>query len=30
MGDGAGFEDLPVAELNAFIEQETLNQQGAP
>jgi len=30
MGDGVGFEDLPVADLDAFTEQETLNRQGAP
>jgi len=30
MGDVAGFEDLPVADLDAFTEQETINQQGAP
>jgi len=30
VGDGAGFEDLPIMDLNTFTEQGTLNQQVAP
>ena len=30
VGDGAGIEDLPIMDLNAFTEQGTLNQQVAP
>jgi len=30
MGDGTGFEDLPIIDLDTFTEQEALNQQDAP
>jgi len=30
MGDGTGFEDFLIADLDTFTEQETLNQQNVP
>ena len=30
MRDGTGFEDLPIADLETFTKQGTLNQQDAP
>ena len=30
MGDGTGFEDLPITDLDTFTKQKTLNQQDAP